>query len=360
MTGLYIHIPFCKRKCPYCDFYSIVENDETIFHRYVKTLLLEADKYKDKRIEIDTVYLGGGTPSLMDEKLILTLLNGINERFKVCDNVEITIEANPSSVDFSKLSGYRKAGINRISFGIQSSSDRELKALGRLHNFDEAKKAVFYARQAGFENISADIMIALMGQTKSDVKKSVEDIVELGTTHISSYILKVEDNTPYAEMNLTLPDDDDTAEMYLYMSDMLKGFGYQHYEISNFSRPGYESRHNLKYWRAEEYIGLGVSAHSYFNGSRYYNKRNLTAYLNGESVKVIEEKNINKSEEYLMLSLRLSEGISTDKYILLGGNAEILDKAREIGNRFIKINGERLSLTEEGFLVSNEIISRLL
>lgn len=360
MIGLYIHVPFCKRKCPYCDFYSVEAKNDELLDAYVYRLLEEADGYKSRGVKVDSVYFGGGTPSLLSQKQIDKVLNGLNKCFYIDKNAEVTAEVNPSSADYNKLLGYIGAGINRISFGIQSSSDRELNALGRLHNFKQANNAVYAAKKAGFENISADIMIALPGQTGAGVEKSVEDIINLGVQHISCYILKVEDNTPYAKMNLSLPDDDECADMYLRMCDILKSSGFDHYEISNFSKPGYESRHNLKYWRAEEYIGLGVSSHSYFDSVRYFNKRDLPAYLNGDNIRVTEDMNIDKAKEYLMLSLRLSEGISVKKYLSLGGGNDIYLKSESIGNRFLKIHNDNISLTEEGFLVSNEIISRLL
>lgn len=360
MTGLYIHVPFCKRKCPYCDFYSAEPENDRVFYAYVQRLLKEAGGYKDSAVEVDSVYFGGGTPSLFSKRHVDKLIRGFKSCFYINDNAEVTVEVNPSSADFNKLVGYRQAGINRISFGIQSSSNSELKVLGRLHNFYEAKNAVGDAAKAGFDNISADIMIALPGQTRDSVKKSVYDIVSLGVNHISCYILKVEENTPYANMDLSLPDDDEAADLYLYMCEILKGCGFVHYEISNFAMPGYESRHNLKYWRADEYIGLGVSAHSYFKGVRYYNKRNLSDYLKGEDIRVIEDTKIDKAEEYLLLSLRLNEGISVNRYLSLGGKEDILKKADQIGKRYLKIKSDNISLTEEGFLVSNEIISGLL
>ena len=360
MTGLYIHIPFCKRKCPYCDFYSLDNQNEDIFTAYVSRLCEEAKSYKDKKISVDTIYFGGGTPSILSYSQIGTILNAVKESFNVLDNAEITLEANPSSVDFNKLEGYREVGINRISFGIQSACDDELKRLGRLHSFDEAKRAVKNARDAGFKNISADLMIATWGQTKESLKRSVVNIAGLGVEHISCYILKIEDNTPYAKMNISLPVEDECAEYYLLASKLISDLGYKQYEISNFAKEGFESRHNLKYWQGEEYIGLGASAYSYYGGVRYHNKRDLFSYLKGDNIKQTDEDEINKAEEYLALSLRLSEGISVKKYVSFGGDFGILKRAEAIPKGLIKTDGDQISLSREGFLVSNEIIARLL
>lgn len=360
MTGLYIHIPFCKRKCPYCDFYSLDNQSEDILTAYVSRLSEEAKGYKDKKISVDTIYFGGGTPSVLRNSHICEILNEVRESFEVNSNAEITIEANPSSVDLKKLEGYREAGINRISFGVQSACDNELLSLGRLHSFKKAREAIKNAQAAGFENISADLMIAIEGQTSDSLKSSVSKIAGLGVNHISCYILKVEDGTPYSKMNLTLPDEDQCAEYYLLASKLICDSGYEQYEISNFAKKGFESRHNLKYWQGEEYIGLGVSAYSYFGGVRYHNKRDLFSYLRKADIKVIDETDINKSEEYLTLSLRLSDGISIKKYVALGGDFSILKKAKELPKSLIKIDRDKISLTNEGFLVSNEIIAKLL
>lgn len=360
MRGLYIHIPFCKRKCPYCDFYSVETGTEDIFAAYVSRLCEETKSYKNKKIDIDTIYFGGGTPSVLSDSLICKVLDEVRESFNVSYDAEITIEANPSSVDLKKLLGYSKAGINRISFGVQSACDDELQRLGRLHSFDGARQAVINAYDSGFENISADLMIATQGQTLDSLKRSVYQIAELPVKHISCYILKVEDGTPYSKMNLALPNEDECAEYYLIASKLICDSGYEHYEISNFAKKGFESRHNLKYWHGEEYIGLGVSAYSYYDGVRYHNKRDLSSYLRGEDIRVVDEEEINKAEEYLAFSFRLSEGISIKKYIALGGDSGILNKAEEIPKNLIKIDSDIISLTEEGFLVSNEIIAKLL
>lgn len=360
MTGLYIHIPFCIRKCPYCDFYSLENQSEDIFAAYISRLREEARSYKGKKIDVDTVYFGGGTPSVLSDYFIFEVLDGIKESFNVSQDAEITIEANPSSVDLKKLLGYRKAGVNRISFGVQSACDDELLSLGRLHSFEEAREAVNQAKSAGFENISADLMIATQGQTLDSLKRSVCGIAGLPIKHLSCYILKIEDETPYSRMKLILPNEDECAEYYFSASKWLCDLGYEHYEISNFAKKGFESRHNLKYWNGEEYIGLGVSAYSYYDGVRYHNKRDLSSYLEGDDIEIIDEEEVNKAEEYLALSLRLSKGISIKKYIALGGDSGVLKKAEEVPKHLVKINGDRISLTEEGFLVSNEIITKLL
>ncbi|MCC8192183.1 MAG: radical SAM family heme chaperone HemW [Ruminococcus sp.] len=359
MTGLYIHIPFCKRKCPYCDFYSLEGQGTKTFDVYISRLIKEAQSYNPKNISVDTIYIGGGTPSLLSAEQVATLLNALKESFIVSDNAEITLEANPSSVDENKLSGYLNAGINRLSFGIQSALDDELLRLGRLHNFERAREAVTQAHNIGFKNISADLMIATEGQTPARLRQSVLFLTSLPIQHISCYMLKIEDGTPFSKRNLSLPDDDESAELYLTAVNELKSSGFNQYEISNFSKEGFESRHNLKYWQGEEYIGLGTAAYSYFEGVRFHNERDLKAYLNGDDIRQIDERNIDKAEEYLLLSLRLSKGVSLKKYISLGGSDKFLQKAKDLPANLIEINGDNIHLTAEGFLVSNDIIARL-
>lgn len=359
MVGLYIHVPFCIRKCSYCDFYSVKWN-ETSAQKYADSVICEADGYSGRGICADTVYFGGGTPSLLPPDTVRRILDSLKQAFVISDNAEITLEANPSSLDSAKLEGYRKAGVNRLSIGVQSSLDNELKALGRLHDFKKAKVCVESARRAGFKNISVDMMIAIEGQTVELLDKSSDGILSLAPDHISCYILKLEEGTPLYLKKPSLPDDEQTAKLYLRLSKKLESEGFAHYEISNFAKLGFESRHNLKYWRGEEYIGLGPAAHSYFGGKRYYNKRDISAYLNGDDIRITEEQTVDRAEEYLALSLRLSEGVSIKKYISLGGDTAINEKLKFIPEQYIKADGKRISLTDEGFLVSNEIIATLL
>lgn len=359
MTGLYIHIPFCKRKCPYCDFYSLEGQTEDILNAYISRLIKEAQSYSHKNISVDTIYIGGGTPSLLSAEQISALLDALRVSFNVSKNAEITLEANPSSVDRIKLCGFLNAGINRLSFGIQSAVDDELVRLGRLHNFERAREAVLLANELGFKNISADLMIATEGQTPARLRYSVLSLAELPVQHISCYMLKIEDGTPFSKRNLSLPTDDESAELYLTAVSELKSSSFNQYEISNFSKEGFESRHNLKYWQSEEYIGLGTAAYSYFEGVRFHNERNLKGYLNSEDIRIIDEQSVDKAEEYLLLSLRLSKGVSVKKYISLGGRGELLQRANQLPANLIKINGDNIHLTAEGFLVSNDIIARL-
>lgn len=283
-TGVYIHVPFCAKKCPYCDFYSRTGNEKA-YEAYTDILLQKISGWGEKLDrKADTLYFGGGTPSLLGAERLVR----IAERVRNCfgnDITETTVEVNPSreDFDFGKLI---KGGINRISVGLQSADDEELKFLGRQHDSAQAKKCINAAKNAGFENISLDLMIALPDQTKSSLERSVEFCAEQGAKHISAYILKIEPQTVFYKNRekLNLPDDDESAELYETLCDLMKQYGYNHYEISNFCKSGYESRHNLKYWHDEEYIGIGPSAHSFIDGKRFYCPRKMKSFEEDEYI----------------------------------------------------------------------------
>lgn len=360
MTGLYIHVPFCIRKCPYCGFYS-VKHEKTLADGYVEAVIRNIRSYKGKRIETDTVYFGGGTPSLLPPEDIKKILEAIKDSFILSDGSEITLEANPSSVTLDSLRGYRKAGVNRISFGVQSCDDGELKLLGRLHSVDTAQKAVMSAKSAGIENISVDLMIGTPNQTLGSLLRSADTAVSMDVNHISCYMLKIETGTPYdcEAIRQKLVSDDDVSDMYLALCKKLKEHGFKRYEISNFSKEGYESRHNCKYWRLEDYIGIGPSAHSYFNGERFYVPGDIEKFCRDElQTVIIEDSEPDILEEYIMLSLRLDEGMSLEKLSLLGGDAGAVKKRAEFYEPYglVKQCGGRISLTDEGCLVSNGLI----
>ncbi len=352
--GLYIHIPFCEKKCRYCDFYSTFISDR-VYKDYFKALLREISSWgKQTKSAVDTVYLGGGTPSLLSGDII-PLMSAIKENFNVLPDAEITAECNPN-LDFGFLSLARKAGVNRLSFGIQSGNDDMLKMLGRTHTVSDAKAAIKAAREAGFDNISCDLMIALPHSNSVTVTEDVNFIFGLNPEHISAYILKIEENTAFykAKDTLDLPDDDEAANQYLIVCRELEKHGYEHYEISNFALKGRQSRHNLKYWMCEEYLGIGPSSHSFLNGKRFYYKNDIKAFINGESA--VFDSLGGDTAERIMLGLRLSSGVSLSEF-----KEDISDKADKfIKAGLVKISGGRLSLTDNGMLVSNSIIAEFI
>lgn len=362
LLSIYIHIPFCEQKCPYCDFYSI--NDKNEYDRYTDNLIRLIKEYSDRyQRKITTVYFGGGTPSVIGAQRLVKILSAVKDNFEVCIDAEITVEVNPCSsteLDFSLL---RNAGFNRVSVGMQSSDEQELRLLGRRHNADDAKATVKRARNAGFDNISLDLMICVPTQTKSSLTKSIEFCKDCQVEHISAYILKFEENTPFYNMmdKFQLFDDDTQAQLYLHVIDELERNGYTQYEISNFSKKGFEGKHNLRYWRDQEYLGLGPSAHSFVDNKRFYFSRNLSDFYNNMT---IDDGSGGDIEEYIMLSLRLKEGLSFDKlsekydYTPSKNFVYRVNKLKD--ENLVDFDGERISLTREGFLVSNTIINFLI
>ena len=362
--GLYIHIPFCEKKCNYCDFYSSFVTDE-LLDTYTKSLISYIKKWggKLKNRPIDTIYFGGGTPSLMNKRL-KTVVDIVKAKFNVLDSAEITLELNPTGNVEEILQSAKDAGVNRLSIGVQSGIDSELKTLGRKHTRQDIINTFSLARKFHFNNISLDIMLGLPDSNCETLKESLQFAIDLSPEHISAYVLKIEENTSFYKNknSLNLPDDDAQAEQYLFMCDFLQKNGYKHYEISNFCKTNMESRHNLKYWHCEEYLGIGPSAHSFVNGKRFYYPRNLKDFING--TEPIADGTGGSAEEYLMLALRLSEGLNLNCF------AQILNKALpenffekcklfEKGN-LLKYKNGNISLTENGMLVSNTVISELL
>ncbi len=350
--GLYIHIPFCLKKCAYCDFYSAVVTNSLI-DDYLCALKRDIKKWGGIiNRPINTIYFGGGTPSLLNQRIV-PLLDCIRENFKICDSAEITLEINPQNDIESILKNAKKAGINRLSIGAQSGDDSELLTLGRTHTVKDTENAVKLARSLGFTNISLDLMIGLPNSTDESLKKNLDFLISLEPSHISAYILKIEPKTLFAkkEQSLNLPDDDSICDQYLYMCDYLKNKGYNHYEISNFAKKGFESRHNLKYWNCEEYLGLGPSAHSFLEGKRFYFKRDLKAYINGDTP--IPDGDGGSETEKLMLGLRLKNKIEYKSLPKI--KADLLIK-----NGLATVENGKFSLTDNGFLISNTIISELL
>lgn len=378
--GLYLHIPFCKSKCPYCDFYSLEKNAESnddLMRRYADALMLHMEDYSlsAQNREVDTIYIGGGTPSFMPVKYMLDIISSVMRSFNVLPEAEISMEVNPATVDFSGFKKYVKAGINRISIGMQSAIDEELKMLGRIHTFEDFKNAFDDARRAGIDNINIDIMYGIPGQTVDSLKETLSKVIELDPEHISFYGLKIEDGTPFAERKseLSLPDEDIEYKMYLTASEMLETNGYKQYEISNFAKPGKECRHNLRYWNCMEYIGLGPGAHSYYNDHRFSFKKDIDLYINeleavsSENGIVDEDYEIGASErigEYVMLRFRLNEGIDADDFAERFG----LDFEKTYGkylktyteNGFMTKEGSRYAFTPAGRYVSNYILSAMI
>jgi len=371
--GLYLHIPFCKSKCIYCDFYSLPRAEEEM-DRYVAALrkhLVETAPQAASHV-VDTVYFGGGTPSYLGEKRLCALLKTVRKHYTLAKDAEITLEANPDSLgDRRTVRALVKAGFNRISLGVQSADDRQLRALGRVHDFSQVVSAVEAARAGGIENLSLDLIYGLPGQDLDSWRETLEKVVALAPEHLSCYGLKVEEGTPLWELQdaLSLPDDDAQADMYLLTAEFLAKNGYEHYEISNFARPGFPSRHNMRYWTLKEYAGFGPGAHSDFGGVRYAFVRDLDAYCRGiesggeilsESERIPERE---RDLEYLMLGLRTAAGISRTAFerrfrLPFAPIEAVLQRFLAAG--YAAQEEDRWYLTARGFLVSNQIIALVL
>lgn len=361
--GLYIHIPFCKHKCPYCDFFS-GNAGENAFDNYVIVLKDKIKYWSEKaKRDVATVYFGGGTPSVLGTDRLCDILDFIKFNFNIQNNAEITVEVNPDSaktIDFEKMYA---CGFNRISMGMQTAVEDELRLLGRIHSIDDAKTSVERAKSAGFNNISLDLMMGIPNQTIESLEKSISFCADCKVTHISSYILKIEENTPFYKVQnkLKLADDDMQVEMYLKAVEMLDSLGYKQYEISNFAKQGYESRHNTNYWRCGEYIGIGPSAHSFFEGKRFFYSRSMDDFNNN---KLSFEGTGGDEEEFIMLSLRLKRGLNYSEFEKKFGYtlpSYIIKKAKEYEKYgYTNVTDKSISFTPKGFLVSNSIISELI
>lgn len=340
-NGLYFHIPFCRSKCPYCDFYS-VKYDKSQSEKYVDRLIDEIKKYNGS---FDTIYFGGGTPSILEPELIGKIISASKSQFDIEKNVEITVECNPSKNlerDFEKYAEY---GVNRISLGMQSARNEERFALGRVAGKSEVAKAIGDAKKSGITNISLDVMLGTPKQTLNTLDETFEFIDKMNVTHISAYMLKIEEGTKFFELKdrLDLADEDIVAQMYLKTVDSLKSLGFNQYEISNFSKIGYESRHNLKYWELNEYLGIGATAHSLWGGKRFFYDKNFS---------IIDDGIGGTIEERIMLGLRLNKGI--DKSLIKK------DFSQFIKMGLIEDLGKKIALTPDGMLVSNTIINELI
>lgn len=343
--GLYIHVPFCLSKCPYCDFYSVPFSQKTA-REYSEAVIRNLTRYDEP---FRSVYFGGGTPILLAPYMADILKNIRTE-----SGAEITAEANPCMCVPKTLEQLRAAGVNRLSIGVQSLDGGELAALGRRHSAEEAVRAVNSAKSAGFDDISADIMLAIPKQNQNSLRGTISRLAELPLTHISAYLLKLEQGTPFGQSPPIIPDEDEAAELYLSAVDMLAEHGFMQYEISNFAKKGFESRHNLIYWRREEYLGIGPAAHSFYNGKRFAVPRDIQKFIGSPSQEeIITDDSPDEAEEHIMLGLRLSEGIPEELW------KPHEQKLRFIPKEYYNIKNGRLALTPRGFLLSNEIIALL-
>ena len=378
-VGLYIHIPFCKQKCQYCDFKSYA-GKENLIDTYIRWLefelkgvgegnRLDYENNLDDLAVVKSIYIGGGTPSFIDGKYIEEILSIANEYYTIDDNAEITIEVNPGTVDKDKFETYLRNGINRISIGLQSTHNRLLKELGRIHTYEDFLNTYNLARSGGFKNINVDLMLGLPNQSLQDLEESLKEIIKLNPEHISVYSLIIEEGTLFykkLEMNeIVLPDDELERKMYWGTKKKLENAGYVHYEISNFAKPGFESKHNLSCWNQEEYIGIGVAAHSYTNDVRYSNIDSIEEYIknyeedNETDNFVFHEKQtkISKMKEFMMLGLRKIQGIRIQDFKNKFGENPIYLYRKEleklVNEELLEIDGDIIKLTNKGIDLAN-------
>lgn len=367
MLSIYIHIPFCKSKCPYCDFYSACPKEDCVLDEYVQAVCGRVFAFGETsgHRAVGTVYFGGGTPSVLGAERLCEILQAVKAAFCVRPDAEVTAECNPADVDRVFFETLKSGGFNRISMGMQSANADELRVLGRRHTAEDVKQAMRAAREAGIDNVSVDLMLALPGSDCETLGKSIDFCATLEADHVSAYILKIEPGTPFAGMADTflLPDEDDAADQYLFMVERLRKLGYVQYEISNFTKPGKESRHNLQYWRCGEYLGIGPAAHSFMGGKRFYFPRDLKGFVNGNEP--VEDGEGGSFSEFAMLALRLREGLQrtvcaerfkdgTELY------EAVQQKAKRMPKPLVEVSEEKIALTAEGFLVSNAILAEIL
>ncbi len=370
MRGLYIHIPFCIKKCNYCDFCSFPDIPDIKRKEYLSKLEAEISSYKRKeKIKLETVFFGGGTPTLLNEDEILSLGDAIRQSFDIDHVVEFTVEANPKTLTAEKIEAFKRIGANRFSIGLQSIHDREQKLLGRVHDLRDFVESYELLISHGINNLNVDLMYGIPEQTKTSFLESLSFVISLNIAHVSVYGLMLEEGTPFFERQreLLLPHEDAEAEMYYSAAECLKKAGYRHYEISNYAKPEFESKHNLKYWRDEEYIGVGIAAYSYFENVRYGNTDKLEEYLSDDFSERRKSEIIDESEreyEYSMLRLRLADGIKLSDYKkafgrdFLCGREKTVENYRSLG--LLQIDNDKVFLTDKGFYLSNTILSELL
>ncbi len=377
--GIYVHVPFCRSKCAYCDFNSAACSNTELMHRYVSALLTHMDGYRKGCLDYspDTVFIGGGTPTVLPPDELYRLIRGIRKSFDLTKNAEFTVEANPATLTLSQLKQLRRLGVNRLSIGLQSADERELRALGRIHTRRQFFESFKAAREAKFDNINIDVMFGIPYQTYDSLMKTLDYVTRLGPEHISLYDLKIEPGTPFYENRAALSDicaDEDTEyAMYTSAIELLASRGYEQYEISNFARPGYRCAHNLKYWNCEEYLGFGVSAHSYFNGNRFAFISDIMKYMPAledmtSNIELTSEsEHLERRErmgEYIMLRFRLCDGLDPSAFSArFGASFEAMYGAKlkkYINSGFIVRRGNAYAFTPAGMFVSNYILSDIL
>lgn len=363
MIGVYIHVPFCAQKCPYCDFYSTqwrIPTEEA----YVEAIRRDLKKYAAQKPAADTLYFGGGTPSLIQPQSIAAMIDAVKANFDLSPDAEITLECNPCTVTEKRAAAWASAGINRVSLGMQSAHKAELKLLGRRHSPNMVAEAVTALRHAGIQNISLDIMMALPHQTVDQILATIDFAASLQVQHISAYLLQIEEGTPFAKSDEIrfCPDEDQAAEMYLSAVNCLESHGYKQYEISNFALPGFQSRHNNKYWNSVDYLGFGPAAHSFYQGKRFSYPPDLSAYLHGCETVSDPEESASDHTEYAMLRLRLSEGLYFDEYQKRGGDPQQLIRRcqkYEVAG-LLSFDEHHVALNANGFLISNALIADII
>ena len=362
--GIYIHIPFCKQKCFYCDFCSFANKNE-MQEKYVEAVINEIKNITHKeKYTVTTIYFGGGTPSILNPEYIKNILQEIESSFKILDDAEITIEINPGTVNEEKLKKYKEYGINRLSIGLQSANDKILKKIGRIHDYKQFEETFFYARKCGFKNINVDLMIGLPTQTIEDVKQTLEKIIQKNPEHISVYSLIVEENTKIegkiSNGILELPSEELERKMYWLVKNRLEEAGYKHYEISNFAKPGFESKHNVDCWEQKEYIGIGLAAHSYMNKARYSDTVDFEKYCeNPMKNRTVHEHQTEETQakEYMLLGLRKIDGVDIQKFKNKFVNNPIYlykDKLNKlVKNNLLEIDINYIKLTDKGIDLAN-------
>ena len=366
--GLYIHTPICVRKCAYCDFCSYPLDTAAAWREeYIDALCREIESYAERKLSVDTVFFGGGTPSLLTAREVHRICDAVRSSFDTSGISEFTVEINPGAISRDTLRAFIDSGANRISIGLQSIHENELKYLGRIHDYEDFLSTYRMVRDEGIENVSVDLMYGLPHQTLASFEEALRRVVSLSPEHISVYGLIIEEGTPFFEKRdeLPLPSSDQEADMYTLACDTLRRAGYSHYEISNYARAGWESRHNLKYWRTEPYIGVGVAASSFLDGVRYGNPADISEYLSGEREAYRDDVNdlTSQQEEMVILGLRLAEGFSLSEYKerfsedFLESYRDTVKMLTETG--YAHVFGDRFALTERGFYVSNSIICEL-
>lgn len=364
MPGLYFHIPFCAQKCGYCDFYSFAPT-EAQMDAYRDALCRSIANYAaDVTEPFDSVYFGGGTPSFFGGERLKAVLCFARSVFPITNDAEITVECNPSSTSLPLLQALKTAGVNRISLGVQSALKNERSLLGRNSTGDRVRLAAENCRKAEIENLSLDLMLGIPAQTTETLDESLSFLLSLQPQHISAYLLKIEDGTPLAakKADLPFPDEDSVCDLYLHAAAVLEAHGLLQYEISNFALPGFESRHNLHYWRDEAYLGLGPAAHSFWNGRRFYYPRDFDAFLRGDAP--VQDGKGGEKDEFCMLRLRLTEGLSDRAFFVRFGEhlpQKMFDTARTLEPYgLLHVSDDTIRLTKQGFLVSNSVIGKLL